>query len=137
MRRFSSTFPRGSVERFWERVAKSDTCWLWTGPLTELGYARVTINGHRTYAHRHAYQLLVGPIPEGLELDHVCRNRACVNPAHLEPVTHQENAARGLMGRLKTHCPQGHALVPGNLAKDRHRKCLTCKRDRDRRRSRS
>lgn len=88
------------------------------------------------YAHRHAYELLKNPIPQGKELDHLCRNRECVNPSHLEPVTHKENQRRGngFSGRnaKKTHCPLGHALIEGNLTaagiRRGRRECLICSR---------
>lgn len=86
------------ASRFWLRVHKTDDCWLWTSTLRR-GYGRFWIApGRFVPAHRFAYELLVGPIPEGLELDHLCRNPACVNPAHLDPVTHRENVRRGKRG---------------------------------------
>lgn len=106
-------------ERFWAKVNKTDACWLWTGRLDTHGYGEVRTGGmkrrrfHR--AHRVAYELLVGPIPDGLVIDHLCRVRNCVNPEHLEPVTNAENIRRGETGRArgaqqraKTHCAQGH-----------------------------
>lgn len=85
--------------RFWARVDRRDPdyCWLWVGPLNSNGYAVISEGGRRgrgIRAHRYAYELLVGPIPEGLHLDHLCRVRHCVNPKHLEPVTKTENARR-------------------------------------------
>lgn len=92
--------------RFWSKVDKAGPlpkwapflgpCWLWTGHLDRYGYANFGLGKHRMVkVHRFAYELLVGPIPEGLEIDHLCRVRHCVNPAHMEPVTHAENMARG------------------------------------------
>jgi hypothetical protein len=82
-------------------------CWEWTGAHTTAGYCTASLNNTRLYLHRFSYERSVGPIPEGLELDHLCRNRGCFNPAHLEAVTHAENMRRGYWGS-KTECPQGH-----------------------------
>lgn len=82
--------------RFWLNVRKSDGCWEWTGSLSGGGYGQFRVHGKQAQVHRFAYGLLVGPVPEGLELDHLCRNRRCVNPAHLEPVTRSINVARGI-----------------------------------------
>lgn len=96
-------------ERFWGRVAKTETCWLWTGRLTEKGYAgKVGYQGKHYAPHRLAYELLTGPIPDGLVLDHLCRVRNCVNPDHLEPVTAEENTRRGTDARWLENCPNGH-----------------------------
>lgn len=89
---------------FWTLVEKSNDCWLWMGRLDSQGYGRA--GGVSTIAHRKAWILLRGPIPKGLELDHLCRNRACVNPTHLEPVTPSENARRAQAAR--TSCRNGH-----------------------------
>jgi hypothetical protein len=106
-------------------------CWPWTGARTSHGYGATTLDGRYAVASRAAYELLIGPIPEGLVLDHLCRNRACVNPAHLEPVTHQVNINRGVgCPASRTHCPQGH---PYDEANTMHscgaRRCRTCCRD--------
>ena len=82
-------------ERFWTRVVMTDECWLWTGAKTTAGYGSLGMGNRRTgYAHRYAYSILVGPVPDGLELDHLCRVRHCVRPDHLEPVTGFENKRR-------------------------------------------
>jgi hypothetical protein len=88
-------------------------CWLWTGYLAGgNGYGGITIENRQCLAHRVVYELLVGPIPEGMELDHLCRNRCCVNPDHLEVVTKKENVLRGIglsaQNARKTHCKNGH-----------------------------
>lgn len=70
-------------------------CWLWLGEINRNGYGRVWVSGKRLMAHRHLYERLVGPIPEGLVLDHLCRNRSCCNPAHMDPVTVRVNTLRG------------------------------------------
>ena len=105
--------PEETAQRFWEKVEKTEGCWLWIASREGGGYGRFYLtHGHGVPAHRFAYELLVGPIPPGLEIDHLCRNRACVNPAHLEPVTHRINDLRGInppaMNARKTHCPHGH-----------------------------
>lgn len=102
-------------DRFWGKVKKTETCWWWTAGCSSDGYGsfHVEVDGKRASrgAHAVAYELCIEKVPEGLEIDHLCRNRRCVNPAHLEPVPHKENVHRGEAGALcarRTHCPQGH-----------------------------
>lgn len=125
---------RTESERFWEKVDKSGDCWEWTAYKLQ-GYGRFGVggsykNGGRIlYAHRWSYEQMIGPIPKGLTIDHLCRNRACVNPDHLEPVTAAENTRRG--GRsLITHCPKGHPYSGENLMShpDGSRRCRECNR---------
>ena len=117
----------------------SSGCWLWEGTLSLSGYGRLWIGGtrgRRHQAHRLTYEMHKGPIPEGLEIDHLCRVPACVNPDHLEAVTHRENQRRGrgiiAIHMAKTHCPQGHPYSHRN--KHGHRKCHACESARSRRR---
>lgn len=120
--------PGTPIERFWTKVDKNgpDGCWLWKAS-TRRRYGRYDCEGKSHGAHRFAYELLVGPIPEGLTLDHLCRNTLCVNPAHLEPVTVRENILRGRDS--KTHCKNGHRLSGDNvLIRNGRRRCRACGR---------
>ncbi len=123
---------RSITLRFWDRVEKTERCWLWRGATNGQGYGVIGVDGHQRYAHRLSYELFVGPIPDGLELDHLCRTPACVNPAHLEPVTHQENIRRGFEARGPlTHCTRGHAFDEVNtyVSPIGFRSCRQCARD--------
>lgn len=125
------------IRRLWARVDKTDDCWVWQGRLAANGYGRVVPDGRDRVVHRVVYELLVGPVAEGLTLDHLCRNRACVNPAHLEPVTNRENILRGesptATNARKTHCIHGHEFTEENTYMDRGRRmCRTCNRDKAR-----
>jgi hypothetical protein len=121
-------------ERFMAKVAHPDSrgCVLWTGAKDGKGYGQFCFGKKRFQAHRVAYEKLVGPISEGLQIDHLCRRRACVNPAHLEPVTPRVNYMRGIgqsaINAMKTHCPRGHPLSDENLLASvfPKRVCLTC-----------
>lgn len=130
---------KSAEERFWSMVERGDTlldCWLWKGRPDANGYARFWVKPRTMLAHRYAYELLYGTIPEGLTLDHRCNVRHCVNPAHLVPETLAENTrnARSANAR-KTKCPQGHVLdVVNNSGR---RECSVCKRDRANRYSRA
>lgn len=110
---------RSSFEaRFLAKVDKSGDCWEWTAAKEPAGYGMFSIARCQSRrAHRISYELFVGPIPDGLVIDHLCRNKGCVNPEHLEPVTGGENSRRGLSGVLKpptTHCVHGHEYTPEN-----------------------
>lgn len=89
---------RDNVQRrFWERVDKKRSgCWVWTGHVAGGDYGQIKVNGVSVMVHRYAYELLVGPIPDGLQIDHLCRNRRCVNPKHLEPVVARTNVLRSV-----------------------------------------
>lgn len=135
--------PPTPEEKFWSRVEKSDGCWLWTGPLHSGGKTGYGWTGKKL-AHRQAYEYAVGPIPDGLQLDHLCRVRLCVRPEHLEPVTQKENIRRGdapsTVAARTGKCQRGHLLSGRNLyvvpATGAHR-CQACVNDRQRKNRRS
>ena len=118
-------------ERFWNKVDKTESCWLWKAALNNDGYGNFNLCGRGGIAHKLSYESLVGPVPDGLELDHLCRIRNCVNPAHLEPVTHKVNVQRGELYKVnasKTHCPHDHPYSGDNLYLHPvgQRVCRTC-----------
>lgn len=126
-------------ETSWDRakskiLVDDQGCWVWTGTRSPLGYGQLRLNYKLYSAHRWVYEQLVGTIPEGLELDHLCRNPPCCNPSHLEPVTHRENILRGsgwaAVNARRTECVNGHAFTPENtkfLGSGR-RRCKECHR---------
>lgn len=130
----------GILQRFWEKVILGyggsgpggSECWVWVGGRSTAGYGGFDGGDLGYSAHRWSYMHFVGPIPEGLELDHLCRNPACVNPRHLEPVTGRENKLRGTspaaVNAKKTHCPKGHPYSGSNLRISRSgkRRCRRC-----------
>jgi hypothetical protein len=132
---------RPLIERFWSKVDKNgpNGCWLWTGYKDTYGYGRISI-GHqgKIQAHRLSYEIVNGLIPSHLELDHLCRNVACVNPTHLEAVTHQANTLRGdgptSMNARQIFCRRGHSfdLFNTRISKAGSRRCRTCDRERKR-----
>jgi len=117
----------------WSNIVTVDSCWFWTGPMwggsgeDGQSYGR-TSRGR--YAHRFSYEMAKGPIPAGMELDHLCRNRLCVNPDHLEPVTHRENILRGEHPTARAFrsglCRNGHPLTVRPISKTGSRICLIC-----------
>jgi len=130
-----------NIIRFLKKVEEAGFCWGWKASTIRGGYGQFSVNYKNVLAHRFSYELFRGEIPEGMTLDHLCRNRACVNPIHLEIVTNHENILRGLTGKMnnhqtkKTHCPKGHDYIESNLSKGglKHGKriCLICRRDYD------
>lgn len=115
-------------ERFWAKVQKDDAtdCWLWTGALNSTGYGQWGVVGKSRSTHRVAYEALVGPIPDGLTIDHLCRVKVCCNPAHLEPVTIAENIRRA--GAAIEQCVNGHDYTAENTLRNSqgHRYCREC-----------
>lgn len=125
--------PRGMPlrERIEARVAKAEECWFWLGSLDGCGYGMIAVDGRAMRAHRASYEAFVAPIPEGLVIDHLCRNRACVNPAHLEPVPHEVNVRRGASAERHSHCHKGHEFTEENTLW--RQVCATCDRENRRR----
>lgn len=121
-----------------------DQCWPWPGRRDGGGYGIIYRDGRNHRAHRLIYESAKGKVPEGLVLDHLCRNPPCVNPAHLEPVTNRENTLRGIgptaIHARATHCPSGHPYTPENVARWRKaepdsRQCRECNREKMRTRA--
>lgn len=159
---FAPHVSRPAIDRLFECIAIPSTyvaCWLWTGKPTQgTGYGRFRMQGRTFKAHVATYRLAIGPVPDGLELDHLCCNRMCVNPLHLEPVTKAENARRAVALRYpdfqrgstalvaarrrqgpRTHCKNGHELTPENTRREATGRggftlrCLECARAKHRR----
>ena len=132
--------PPSLGERFWKRVEKTETCWLWRGTILNTGYGVISSNSRYVSAHRLSYEWANGPIPQGLVLDHLCRTPACVRPAHLEAVTNRENILRGeapaAVIRRTGVCRRGHRIEGDNAytppSSPTRRVCKTCMRDRGR-----
>lgn len=118
-----------AAERFWAKVDGGDvtTCWVW-GATTSNGYGKFRGEAGLVNAHKWAYEAMIGPVPDGLHLDHLCRVRACVNPWHLDPVTPLVNVRRSpITHGNETHCPEGHPYAGENLRRYAGRRyCRTC-----------
>lgn len=128
-----------TARRFWAKVdvRSADECWLWTASTNTAGYGQFWLDTRQLGAHRVAYEALVGPIPDGLQIDHLCRVKNCLNPAHMEPVTQRVNLLRGdtvpAANAVKAHCPQGHPYDAANTYHwRRQRRCRECNRHRQR-----
>lgn len=126
------------MARFLAKVDKTESCWLWTAFCDKHGYAKFSVGGRTRRAHRFAFERFVGPIPEGYEIDHLCRNRSCVNPAHMEAVTPRVNGYRSFspmgVNHRKTHCPYGHPYDAANTyltPREGSRQCRECKNARN------
>jgi hypothetical protein len=123
--------------RFWNKVEAGDGCWVWLGALEHRGYGKFWLSGRHVAAHRFAYETCVGPIPEGLCVDHLCGDKRCVNPAHMETVTSRENTLRcgkapASINARKTACPKGHPYDEANTyfspSSRGGRHCRACQR---------
>lgn len=143
--------PRSPIERALPKIQITPGCWIWTGTKHSGGYGtinvRLGVNAvSKLLVHRVVYEHYNGPIPRGLTLDHLCRNRLCVNPDHLEPVTNKENILRGeafsAVFARRDRCVRGHLLTPENTSRyshkgiDQGRICRTCHRERQREQNR-
>jgi hypothetical protein len=128
---------RSTPERLWSSFVRDGSgCWIWTRQLNNKGYGLISIQNRKRAAHIIFYEIVVGPVPLGLELDHLCNVTACVNPSHLEPVSHAENQRRG--GERQLRCRRaGHPRTEENIyiTKQGKRLCLLCRREYDRKRS--
>jgi hypothetical protein len=128
---YSKRITASLPDRFWPKVDKasdSNGCWLWTASIKTTGYGQIKGGDKMLLAHRVAYELVNGPIPVGMSIDHLCRVRSCVNPEHLEVVSMAENVRRAT---VKSHCLRGHEFTPENIyhRPDNHRRqCRACVR---------
>jgi len=126
------TIPPASARLFSRLTIAPSGCLLWTGAKTGNGYGHMSIGGRLYQVHRLMYEIFAGPIPNGLELDHLCKVRLCASPAHLEPVTHRVNVLRGdspaALQILRTHCPYNHEYTAANtyVSRTGKRQCRTC-----------
>lgn len=121
--------------RFMNKIEFAGDCWIWIGAKNNKGYGHIGVNGKTILAHRFSYSFQYGGIPKGMTLDHQCRNRSCVNPYHLKPMTQKQNNLLGIgptaINSKKTHCIHGHSLSGDNLKTyiaegTVHRRCYIC-----------
>jgi hypothetical protein len=130
------------AETFWAYVERSNSCWNWTASCDSKGYGQYAIGTYKpnsrrnARAHQVSYALTIGEVPENMVIDHLCRNRTCVNPAHMEVVTNKDNILRGVSPSskhaIKTHCPYGHPYNDSNTRLNAgSRVCRTCHRQRE------
>lgn len=115
-----------------DNIIKDNGCWIWQGSVDSRGYGQLKSQGITWRAHRFFYVSLVNKIPPNYQIDHLCKNKLCVNPEHLEPVTQFENMKRsGVWEKNKgrSHCPKGHEYTPENIANTKRLTCLQCKRE--------
>ncbi len=127
MRGVRRNTPAECLHDMWQQIQITSSCWHWLATTDSAGYGRMTFVGHWVYAHHVIYELYHGPVPMGLEIDHRCHNKGCINPEHLEAVTHQVNCQRAVWRR--TRCPKGHPL--DGIRRNGEvllRYCLTCNR---------
>ena len=137
--------PRPALDRLAPKIAVDDNgCWIWLGATIRSGYGHFHVDGKYVKTHRWTYEHFVGPIPDGMQIDHLCRVVACCNPGHLEPVTPLENIRRSAGNATRTHCRHGHAFdaentiwltrASGRAAGQRYRRCRECSIATERRR---
>lgn len=125
------------MKRFFNKVEKTDYCWIWKASVDINGYGQFQYKKRMLKSHRFYWEFINGEVPRGKELDHLCRNKKCVNPGHLEAVSHKENMRRGLtnvasINIIKTHCPKGHSYSGENLIRTKvGRICRICTNSRN------
>jgi len=132
------------LERFWDKVEITPNCWNWKGYIGNNGYGMFRTGLNKVMSHRFIYEIMTEHIIDSLDLDHLCRNRSCVNPNHLQQVTRRENCLRGLTGKHDNHkhksfCPQGHPYSGKNLYVDNLGRvvCRECRKQIDNKRYKS